>query len=221
MTMTVPMMLPRMRLDYFGQLIQQVFTFFVLVMYIPPLYRTVYRIVQEKESKVKETMRMMGLGDFAYWVSWYAYYTTVNFVITFLSWFFLNGFPKFLKLFWKPKDWQINPDVIVFRYTNDFLLWLSLFIFGQSLFGLILVIQSLFSQARAAAITTTCIYFGSSMFSILIQDPNSSPMKIFLCTLSPTAAMVKTYYVMGEFEGSTIGSNFNNMFQVVGGYSVG
>ena len=39
----------------------RVLTFFLIIMYIPPVYRTTYRIVQEKDSKVKESMRMMGL----------------------------------------------------------------------------------------------------------------------------------------------------------------
>lgn len=81
------------------------------------------------------------------------------------------------------------------------------------------MIQSLFSQARAAAITTTCVYFGSSILSVLIEDPNSSARKIFLCTLSPTAAMVKTFYVIGALEGSTIGTHFSNINAEVGGFS--
>jgi hypothetical protein len=93
-------------------------------MYIPPLYRTVYRIVQEKESRVKESMRMMGLGDLAYWMSWYTYYTTVNFAISFLTWAMLNGL-------WKVLLYVKNfPDLRVMRNTNDLILWASLFFYG-------------------------------------------------------------------------------------------
>ena len=123
-TMTVPTILPRLKLDFFGQIIQQVFTFFVLVMFIPPLYRTVYRIVQEKESRVKESMKMMGLGDFAYWMSWYTYYTTVNFCISFLAWLMLNGL-------WKILLYIPNyPNMVVFANTDDLILFGSLFLFG-------------------------------------------------------------------------------------------
>jgi ATP-binding cassette subfamily A (ABC1) protein 3 len=51
-------------------------------MYIPPIFRTTYRIVAEKESKVKESMRMMGLRDMPYWLSWLTYYTFVNTMIS-------------------------------------------------------------------------------------------------------------------------------------------
>jgi hypothetical protein len=92
-------------------------------MYIPPLYRTVYRIVAEKESRAKESMRMMGLGDFAYWSSWYAYYTTVNFIVSCLSWLMLNGV-------WKALSRIPNfPNMVVFGNTNDVILFLAIFIF--------------------------------------------------------------------------------------------
>jgi hypothetical protein len=46
----------------------------------------VYRIVYEKVTRAKESMRMMGLGDFAYWFSWLAYYTIVNTVLVLICW---------------------------------------------------------------------------------------------------------------------------------------
>jgi hypothetical protein len=118
--MTVPMTLNQAKVDDFGQFIQSLFTFFVLVMYIPPLYRTVYRIVQEKESRVKESMKIMGLGDGAYWLSWYVYFTLVNIAISFLAWAFMNGLQKIRK----------GGTTAVFQNTSDVIVWLTLFLFG-------------------------------------------------------------------------------------------
>lgn len=67
---------------------------------------------------------MMGLGDFAYWLSWYTYYTSVNFAISFLTWLMLNGLWKVLL---RVKGF---PDFRVMRNTNDLILWLSLFLYG-------------------------------------------------------------------------------------------
>lgn len=118
-------------------------TAIVFLMYIPPLYRTVYRIVVEKESKVKESMRMMGMTDISYWLSWFTYYSFVNLLVSTLSWLILN--------------------FAVFNHTNGFLVWILLWLFGQSLFSLILLAQSLFSRARQAAYVTTSLYFGLAM----------------------------------------------------------
>jgi hypothetical protein len=61
----------------------------LLVMYIPPVYNLVFLIVKEKESKTKESMRMMGLTDFPYWLSWFMFYSAINTVIVTIAWFTL------------------------------------------------------------------------------------------------------------------------------------
>ena len=60
--------------------------FFLLVMFIPPVYNLVFLIVKEKESKTKESMRMMGLADFPYWMSWFIFYSCINTLISILAW---------------------------------------------------------------------------------------------------------------------------------------
>ncbi len=88
-TMTVPSRLPPYVVDDFGQLITGVLSFCMFIMYIPPIFRTTYRIVAEKENKVKESMRMMGLKDFPYWASWYSYYTLTNLALSSIVWVIL------------------------------------------------------------------------------------------------------------------------------------
>ena len=66
-----------------------------------------------------------------------------------------------------------------------------IWIYGQSLFGLILIAQSLFSTPRAAAISTTVVYFGLSIISLAIRDeeiPRST--KYATCWFFPTVAMI-------------------------------
>lgn len=142
--MAVPARLPAYTEDDFSRILSGVLSFFFLIMYVPPMYRTAYRIVAEKESKVKESMRMMGLKDTAYWLSWLTYYTIINTLISFFTWLILFE--------------------SVTSKTSGWILFLVVWLFGQSLFGLLLITQSLFTRARAAAITTSLIYFGTSIF---------------------------------------------------------
>lgn len=117
--MIVPIKIPPVVQDNFSNLIEMTLSLFILLMYVPAIYRTVYRIVWEKSSRAKESMRMMGMSDYAYWSSWLAYYTIVNTVITTLSWaIMLLG--------------VINKKSALMLYV---LIWL----FGQSMFGLILI----------------------------------------------------------------------------------
>ena len=142
--MAVPARQPAYTEDDFSRILSGVLSFFFLIMYVPPMYRTAYRIVAEKESKVKESMRMMGLKDTAYWLSWLTYYTIINTQISFFTWLILFE--------------------SVTSKTSGWILFLVVWLFGQSLFGLLLITQSLFTRARAAAITTSLIYFGTSIF---------------------------------------------------------
>ena len=89
MAMMVPMRMPPWQRDDFAALLTGLLAFFILVMYIPPVYRTVYRIVAEKENRAKESMRMMGLKDLPYWASWWVYYTIVNTLMVSLTWIIL------------------------------------------------------------------------------------------------------------------------------------
>ena len=123
--MVVPSRLPPYIIDDFGRIITGIFSFCLFVMYIPPIFRTTYRIVAEKENKVKESMRMMGLLDTPYWLSWLTYYSIVNTAMSSIVWAVLYS-----KVISKTQGW------ILFA-----IIWL----FGQSLFGLILVTQSVFT----------------------------------------------------------------------------
>ena len=43
------------------------------------------RIVSDKEYKIREAMKMMGLSDYAYWLSWILFYLVVYLFISVTS----------------------------------------------------------------------------------------------------------------------------------------
>ena len=110
MAMIVPMRMPPWQRDDFATVLTGLLPFFVMIMYIPPVYRTVYRIVSEKENRAKEAMRMMGLKDTPYWLSWFMYYTIVNTLMVFFSWIIL--------VLW------------VFKYTDWGIIWCAVWLYG-------------------------------------------------------------------------------------------
>jgi hypothetical protein len=70
-TVMTPFPIEPVMTDAFATILSKALDFFMLLMYIPVMYRTVYRVVSEKTSRAKELMRMMGLSDLPYWLSWY------------------------------------------------------------------------------------------------------------------------------------------------------
>ena len=59
--MVTPSKVPVVYVDGFNLILQAALTLFILLSYIPIIYRTVYRIVFEKVTKAKESMRIMGM----------------------------------------------------------------------------------------------------------------------------------------------------------------
>ena len=61
--MGVPLPAEAIVVDLFSRIFSRQLPTFLLLMFILPLYNTVFAIVKEKESKAKESMRMMGMVD--------------------------------------------------------------------------------------------------------------------------------------------------------------
>ena len=143
---------------------------------------------------------MMGLKDFPYWASWWVYYTLVNTAMVTLSWFILI-------------KW-------VFQYTEWSIIYLVVWLYGQSIFGLMMITQSVFTKARAAAITTSLIYWGTSL---ILEFANNSEATLYhktLSSLSPPVAMFQTINVMARYEQSGVGIKWINIHAVHNLWSV-
>jgi len=108
-------------------------SFFITLMYLIPVYRITFRIVSEKESRARESMKMMGLKDSSYWLSWFTYYlllvTTISAVITI-----------------------VLSNAGVTKYSDGFLFFIFLWLFGMSLFGIVMMTQAFFHKARTAGL---------------------------------------------------------------------
>ena len=84
--MTVPFKLIPMLKDPFLALLYFILPNFIMLMFIPLIYRLTYRIVREKELRTKELMAEMGMQTISYWMSWATYFVCVNFMMTLCSW---------------------------------------------------------------------------------------------------------------------------------------
>ena len=160
-------------------------------MFVPVVYRTAYRIVNEKESRAKESMKMMGLKDFPYFLSWWCYYTTVNTILCLLCTLVLM--------------------TLVMTYSNGFVVFIYLWLFGQSAFGLVLTVQSLFTKSRSAAITSTIVYFGSALLGGFVRKESTPRLYKMIASISPTVAFTQGVKTLAMFETTGIGLNFSNI----------
>lgn len=137
-------------------------------MYILPVFTIVSHLVKEKEYRTRETMRIMGMTDFPYWMSWFVYYTVLNTVISTIAWLVLN----------------IN----CIRFTNPGWIWLLLWLYGEATFGQIVMMQSLFDRSKYGGLVSSVFYFCMCFLYPPVKPANVSRLAKFLTALVPQIA---------------------------------
>lgn len=185
------------------QLMQKLLGFAVLFMYSLPYYNMVFTVTKEKETRTRESMRMMGVRTAPYWLSWYIYFVFINTVISVLSSLTLHWY------FFKSSDVRL-----VFA-----LLWL----YGQSLFGQVIVAQSCFSKAKeagvASAISIVGLYMSNLMFREFGFDPFTIETTRLVLSIVPQIALYQSCCTLSFFEFKSYGITFDSWDKVVRGYS--
>lgn len=162
------------------QILTQYLPMFTLLSYITPVFRLCYRMVSEKETRVKESMQMMGLSEWAFWTSWLIYYFFLNAVISVSCTFVLYR-------------WLL-------KHTPFLTLFLFFFMFGLSLFGFTVFCQAFFQHARNASIFTAIFYISTFFVSILVQGPEVPAVKKYYGSMIPTVIVNLLTTPLAEFE---------------------
>ncbi len=126
--------------DPFNLFQVDVLPFLILLMFIPPVYNTVFMLVKEKESRIKESMRMMGMKDTSYWLSWYVYYTVITTLVCILAWSIL----------------LIN----CIEHSNILIILIWFFLYAQAIFGQVIFLSAFFESSKYSGLIGTLIYFG-------------------------------------------------------------
>jgi len=156
--------------DPFASYLGLLLPLFLMLSFIPQVYNAVFKITREKETRAKETMRIMGMTDLPYWLSWFVFFTVINTIVTTLAWSIL----------------MIN----VINYSNPFYLWIFFWLFGEAVFGQIIFLQSMFTGSKYAGIVSTVIYFcGVLVNKLVIADNVTREAKLFASLLPQVALM--------------------------------
>ena len=114
----------------FQQILDGVLASALLLVWIVPYIRFVLVMTNEKETRIKETMRIMGMSEAAYAGSWFVQYLITAFIISFLLTLFGGLF------FLKNSEWLI---MFFVYFTN-----------GLAVYGIINFFQSLFLDMKKA-----------------------------------------------------------------------
>uniref|UniRef100_A0A3P8WEF2 ATP binding cassette subfamily A member 3 n=1 Tax=Cynoglossus semilaevis TaxID=244447 RepID=A0A3P8WEF2_CYNSE len=160
-------------------------------------------VVQEKERKLKEYMRMMGLSNWLHWSAW--------FLMFFL---FLSISVLFVTLLLCV---QVKPNGAVLSYSDPTLVFVFLLVFTVATINFSFMISAFFSRANVAAAAGGFIYFLSYLPYLFLwprYDLLSQAQKVSACLIS-NVAMAMGAQLIGMFEGKGTGIQWSNMFDSV------
>ena len=160
----------------------QNFPLFFNICFLVPVYMVASLILEEKEKKLREGMRMMGLSDGSYYLSW---------IIMFL-----------LFVIWNCIVATAITAINVFENTNMFLIFIYLFFYGLATMNSILFLTSFFSTQRTGQIFITLFFVISMMLQYAFQEaPGPKSVQIILSIFPNTANFFTSQVIWGfQFE---------------------
>jgi hypothetical protein len=127
------------------------FPFFFMIIYLIPFYYLTSKISAEKESKAREGMKMMGLTDDTYYLSW--------FII-----FFIIAFTTSLII-------TIMCAIGVFKNVDMVLFFFFCMTYSLTLYGWAFCIVSFLPTQSSSGIAATLLHIISYYLVFVIADP--------------------------------------------------
>lgn len=193
--------------DNFVVILIAVFPYIIQLSFIFTVIFTAKSIVQEKESGLKEGMKLMGMKSSIYWLSWYlkAMLSLVPSLIVMVVCFKLK------------MTLTNGAQASIIDRSDGFILTILLFLYASSLTTFILMCTSFFKKSNSASTGTAIIYILSFMPHIYLSlnyEKLSSMTKICACFVN-NLAMCLGVHIVSIFEGLGVGANFSNIFDGV------
>ena len=158
-----------------------------------PLSRLVKSVVEEKELRMREVMKIMGLRDWAHQLGW------------FLSAFFL--------FFWIAISFTYITSKSFLLKSDSFLLFLFFFLLCMSEINFAFFVSVFFSNSKLASIVAPVALFGALMPRYAFTQTNSNEQvvaKVFASLLSPTAFSFGAD-IIANLEYTGVGLQFSNI----------
>jgi len=158
-----------------------------------PMSRLTKSVVEEKELKMREVMKIMGLQEWVHQLSW------------FLS--------AFLLFFWIAISCTVITKATFLTHTDPVILFAYFFLFCMSEINFSFFVSVFFSNSKLAAIVAPVVLFAGLMPRYAFLNTNSNeqvPGKTLASLLSPTAFAFGAD-IIAQYEYGGVGVQFSNI----------
>ena len=161
--------------DYLGYII----TVFIIIAYMVPLSIYIYRIVEEKEKRMKEGMKIMGLREVDYFFSYFIQFFIISLVVSFFNSLLLHIVLEHIPL--------------KFVYFL-FVLW------SLDIFALIYFFQSLVDKSKISISVSLVIYFLMYCVSLSVLFEKTSRVLKIILSIFPGVSLSLGSLLFMKFE---------------------
>jgi len=183
----------------FEPLLKEILPLFTVFGFLLMCSQTIKRVVDEKDSGVKEFMKMMGLKSWMIWTGWilhnlFVYSITIT-IITYISCFEVHqGSGKLL------------------NYTSPLLFWTFLIIYLVTGMFFCFSISSLFNHSLISLMVGNTIWiFSYSLTQYFLKSSTHVLIKIILMLL-PNVAVKNAFTTISTLESLGIGLQLSTLF---------
>uniref|UniRef100_A0A8C4VXT6 ATP binding cassette subfamily A member 5 n=1 Tax=Gopherus evgoodei TaxID=1825980 RepID=A0A8C4VXT6_9SAUR len=180
------------KISYFPR---AVILIYLVIAFSPFGYYLAIHIVAEKEKKLKDFLKIMGLHDTAFWLSWVLLYTTLIFVMSILM-------------------AVIATASSLFPQSSSFVIFLLFFLYGISSVFFAFMLTPLFKKSKHVGIVEflATLAFGFVGLTVVLLDDFP---KSFVWILSPSCQCtfligIAQVMYLEDYEDGAIFSNINH-----------
>ncbi|KAL3853224.1 hypothetical protein ACJMK2_016780 [Sinanodonta woodiana] len=173
---------------------------FIVLSFILNALQISKNIAYEKENKLKESMKMMGLSTVMYWLSWFVK-CLIYLAIAMIFYTMLLCIP-------------IGSKGKVLNYTEPTLFYVFLFVYALSIIAFCFMVSTFFKKANSAAFAAGILFFLTYFPFFFLNDyygDMSQAQKLAVCLLS-NIALAFGCNTIAIYEGTGEGAQWSNFF---------
>ncbi|XP_071529902.1 phospholipid-transporting ATPase ABCA3-like [Panulirus ornatus] len=177
-----------------------------LVLLSPSLIKCV---VHEKETGVRELVRLMGLDGWLVWLGWFLHAFVIIVLVSSIM-------TLLLKLELKPTDGGTGLLPPIIEHTDTFFVWILLLLYGVSSIAFCFVIATFFSKPTLATTVGILVWLISFFIPRSLMDFKYDSLglapKVLSCLL-PNMAMNWAFRIIAMFEGRAKGVQWSTIWE--------
>jgi hypothetical protein len=156
-------------------------------------------MVGEKENKSKEGMKIMGLSEGTYFLSYFIQYAIITFIDSVINTFFMS---------------------LLFSRIPSILLFVILYLWALDIFGLIFFFQSFIDKTRVALILSLLIYFVMFFISMACMDEDANKSLKIVLSIFPPVNLELGIILIGKFQSYFKDFHLEDYAKIYTNYSV-